>query len=168
MHAAANAFMSEVEPSKVGRREQQGGARVNLGAIFFFRPRQGAIVSPQAGFDMRDGHARRERSPRRAECAGRIALYDQQLGRLGKERGKRRFDLPHVRVRVLLAGAGEIDPRIAVEPVLGRIERVVLPGEDQARVQAARGQRGGDGCQLDRFRPGANDQPYVPAIQPSP
>jgi hypothetical protein len=44
----------------------------------------------------------------------------------------------------------------------------MLTGEDQCRFDAALGERGGDRLQFDGFGPGADDQPYVRTIQPSP
>jgi hypothetical protein len=73
-----------------------------------------------------------------------------------------------VLVRIGLARTTEISTRIGVEAVLARIEACVLAREDQARRNAARGQRVGEGRQFDRFRPGADDQPYVRGTQPSP
>jgi len=71
-------------------------------------------------------------------------------------------------VRVGSAWAIEADGVKPFEPVLGGIEGAMLPGEDQARSQAARCERVGDGCKLDRFGPGADDESYVCRTQPSP
>jgi hypothetical protein len=71
-------------------------------------------------------------------------------------------------VGIALTGAIEPHLLVAAEPELGRIQGRVLPGEDQRGLQAARGERLGDGCKLDGFGPGADDQPYVGDKQPSP
>jgi hypothetical protein len=52
--------------------------------------------------------------------------------------------------------------------MVGRIKRGMLPGEDPRGREAALGERVGDGGEFDRFRPGADDQPYVRGLQPSP
>ncbi|MEJ7777780.1 MAG: hypothetical protein WKF52_10465 [Sphingomicrobium sp.] len=56
-----------------------------------------------------------------------------------------------------VAAAGTIEPyrRIAVEPEVGRIERL-LPGQDQRRRNCARAQLIGNGGELDGFGAGAD------------
>jgi hypothetical protein len=71
-------------------------------------------------------------------------------------------------VRVLPAGTVQQPAREAFEPELGRIERGVLSGEDERRHQPMRKQRAGDGPQLDRFRPGPDDQPDIGGTQSPP
>jgi hypothetical protein len=71
-------------------------------------------------------------------------------------------------MRVLFAGAMQAFGREAFEPMVLRIEPGVLPGQDERRRQPALGERGRDGRQLDRFRPGPDDQPDVGGIQSSP
>jgi hypothetical protein len=44
----------------------------------------------------------------------------------------------------------------------------MLPGQDQAGHQPAPGKRVCDGRKFDRFGPGADDQPDIRGIQPSP
>ena len=44
----------------------------------------------------------------------------------------------------------------------------MLAGENQARLEPARGQRVRDRGKLDRFGAGADDQPYVGETQSSP
>jgi hypothetical protein len=73
-----------------------------------------------------------------------------------------------MRVRVLLAGAVEPDRGIGVQPIVRGIERFMLPGEDQRRFEPALGERVSERGQLDGFRPGPDDQPYVREWQPSP
>jgi hypothetical protein len=48
-----------------------------------------------------------------------------------------------------------------------RIEPAMLAGENERGAEPTRGERLRDGRQLDRFRSGSNDQPYVRS-QPSP
>jgi len=71
-------------------------------------------------------------------------------------------------VGVFLAGAVESDAGQGVEPELGGIERGMLAGQDYGGREAPRGQCAGDWRQLDRFRPGADDQPNIGETQPSP
>jgi len=73
-----------------------------------------------------------------------------------------------VAVGVPLAGTFQPLGRIAVEPEVGRIERRMLSSKDQPRRPPALGEGMRERRQLDCFRPGANDQPDVDAIQPSP
>ena len=71
-------------------------------------------------------------------------------------------------VRVLFARTAEEDRRIGFEPEFGGIECGVLAREDEARRQAALRERARNRLQLDRFRPGADDQPYIGETQSSP
>jgi hypothetical protein len=61
-----------------------------------------------------------------------------------------------------------MDRRISVQPMFRGIKRRMLAGEDQARLKTARPERVGDGGKLDRFGPGADDQPYIYRTQLSP
>jgi len=71
-------------------------------------------------------------------------------------------------VRVLFAGAAEPVRRKPAESEIPGIEARMLPGEDERRRQPALDERGRDGRQLDRFRPGPNDQPDIGRTQSSP
>jgi hypothetical protein len=73
-----------------------------------------------------------------------------------------------MRIRVGFAGAVEPDRAKLAEPVLIRIERRMLAGEDQARLEATHSQGVSDRCKLDRFGSGADDEPNVCGMQPSP
>ncbi len=165
---ARHALAGEVEGGEIGRREQQVGARVDLGAILLLRPGQGAVAGAEPGFDVGERDRGCQRAARAAERARRIALDDQQVGRLREQRSKRGFDFAHVRVGILLAGTAELERGINVQAMVARIERSMLPGEDERGRQPALGERAGDGGEFDRFRPGADDQPYVRGLQPSP
>jgi hypothetical protein len=70
-------------------------------------------------------------------------------------------------VGVPLAGTAELNRRKAVQSELERVKRL-LPGEDQRRANALGSKRPRKGRQLDRFRSGANDQPDIEYVQPSP
>jgi hypothetical protein len=71
-------------------------------------------------------------------------------------------------MRILLTGAIEPMPRKVPEAVVVGAQLSVLPRDNQRRLDPARNERAGEGRQLDRFRPGPDDQPDVPETQPSP
>ncbi len=71
-------------------------------------------------------------------------------------------------VRIFVAGAAQPVDRKIAETELRRVQLRVLPGEDDRRLESDFGKRIRDGCELDRFGPGANDQPNLYAIQSSP
>jgi hypothetical protein len=71
-------------------------------------------------------------------------------------------------VRVFFAFAAEAHRRIRLKPEFGGIQTEVLICEHERRRESAIAERMGDGCHLDCFRPGADDQPYVRETQPSP
>jgi hypothetical protein len=77
-------------------------------------------------------------------------------------------DPGNVRVRVLLPGDrkpvhGQMPKAVFVE-----VEAGVLAGDEQRQRDPAFGEGAGDGSQLDRFRPGPDDQPDISEMQPSP
>ncbi|HXS24878.1 MAG TPA: hypothetical protein VN719_11645, partial [Gemmatimonadales bacterium] len=73
-----------------------------------------------------------------------------------------------VSVGVLLSRTAKPNSGEFMKSELPRIQLAVLAGEHKRGRDAVRQQRTGDGLQLDGFRPGADDQPYVPRTQPSP
>ena len=166
--SAWNALAGKVEGGEVGRCEQQVGTGVDLGPIFLLRPGQGAVAGAEAGLDMGERNRGRERGAGTAERARRVALDDQQVGRGREQRSKRGFDPGDMRVGVLLAGAIEMQRGIYVQPMVARIEPSMLAGEDQRGRQPALGERMCEGGELDGFGPGADDQPDVRGLQPSP
>ena len=62
----------------------------------------------------------------------------------------------------------ELRCAILAQAIGTRVKREVLAGDDQARRKTVRGKRMRDWRKLDRFGPGADDQPYVCRMQPSP
>jgi hypothetical protein len=52
--------------------------------------------------------------------------------------------------------------------VFVEVEAGVLAGDEQRQRDPAFGEGAGDGSQLDRFRPGPDDQPDISEMQPSP
>src|SRR6185436_19965865 len=131
-------------------------------------PGQSAVAGAEPGFDMGERDRGCERGPRAAERARRIALDDQQVGWPREQRSKRRFDFADVRVGILFAGTVELERGINVQAMVAWIERSMLPGEDERGRQPAFGECSCDGGEFDCFRPGADDQPYVRGLQPSP
>jgi len=71
-----------------------------------------------------------------------------------------------MRMRVFLARAAQPDARIVAEAEFFGVELAMLPGKDQRRLERTRDERMRQRSQLDRFRPGPDDQPYV-GSQPS-
>ena len=78
-------WTAPVEPSrqKVRRiqpsgREQQIGQSIDGDAEVFLGPWISPVVTAQSRFDMRDGNACQCSAERAAECAGRVALHDDQ------------------------------------------------------------------------------------------
>jgi hypothetical protein len=73
-----------------------------------------------------------------------------------------------MRVGVLGPAAVEPGDRQRTEPMLGRVEVRMLPGEDQPRGEPLQPERIGNGSELDRLGPGPDDQPDIRRMQPSP
>jgi len=63
-----------------------------------------------------------------------------------------------------------MEPRrhIGAEAMIGGIKVGMLSGQDQSRPRIASRESSGDRGKLDRFGPGADDQPNVRGLQPSP
>jgi hypothetical protein len=117
---------------------------------------------------MGDRHSSGERGQRRAHRARRVALNHKEVGRsreTRQESGRHGLDMP---VRILLAGTFQRLRQIAAEPEVSGIEDRVLARKDQPRRQPALGESMGERRQLDGFRSGADDQPDIYSIQPSP
>jgi hypothetical protein len=62
----------------------------------------------------------------------------------------------------------EVDPIEGGQAEMLEVQRRVLAGGDKPGRNAAGGKGVGDGCKLDSFGPGANDQANTFAAQPSP
>ena len=164
---ARGVLRAKVRRGQRGWREQQVGPRVDCGPIFLLGPGQERVMGPEPRLDMGDRHLGGEGGERRAKRARRIALDDQEVGRRAKPLEKRGGDGADVAVRVLLARATEPLGRKAGETKLVRV-KAMLPGDDERGRKPALGERVRDGRQFDRFGPGADHQPDVGGIQPSP
>ena len=145
MDSAGDTLAEQIRRREMGRREQQVGEQVDLDSIFFLRPGQRRIVGAQPGFDVGERDHGRGGGARRAERARRIALDDQQIGTIGEERPQCRCNLFDMRVRVGFTRTIEGDRAIARESMLRRIERRVLAGENQRRLEPALAKSVGDG-----------------------
>jgi hypothetical protein len=157
----------KIRSRKQGRREQQVGAGVDRRTVFLLRPRHGRVMAAQAGFDVRDRDSGSERREGATESARRVSLDDEQIGRLAKLGQDCGRDASDVRMRVFRTGAAEPRRRKGAHVEIRGI-KLVLPGQDERRSHASRRQRPGDRCKLDRFGSGADDQPNVRGMQPSP
>jgi hypothetical protein len=71
-------------------------------------------------------------------------------------------------VRILLSRAIEPDARTVAKSEFAQLELRMLTGDDQRRLNPAPRQRLSDWRQLDGFRPGPDNQPYIRVAQPSP
>jgi hypothetical protein len=130
---ARDPLCAKVCRGKIRRREQQVGVSIDGGAIFLFRPGQHAVVRAEPGFDMPDRRGRGEGRKRGAECAGRVALDDHEIGGISEERGKGHRHRADMRVRVLLSSTAKIGPLKPIETKLGWIQSRVLTGENEGR-----------------------------------
>jgi hypothetical protein len=110
------------------------------------------------GLEARDGACERGRG---------VALDDDQIGGVGErvtESADQRGDMV---VRIGLARTVQLLTIIGIQAKVGRRE-IVLPGEDDGRIETAGSQRTGNRLQLDGFGPGADDQTNIGETQPSP
>jgi hypothetical protein len=69
---------------------------------------------------------------------------------------------------ILAADAAQVDAREAIEAEFGDLQRRVLAGEDDGRLDPVREQRPCDRPELNGFRSGPDDQPDVGKTQVSP
>jgi hypothetical protein len=122
----------------------------------------------KAGFNVGNGHARREGCEGTAERTRGVSLNDEQVRRIVEQRQHCSGHGADMRVRILPSGTAKFDPAEAMEIELARLERRVLSCEDQCRSQPLRPEGIRDGFELDGLRPGPDDQPYVRKTQLSP
>lgn len=113
----------------------------------------------QPRFDVRDRNAGGEGRERSAERARRIALDDEQVDALAKQRRDALGDALRVNVGIGLAGAIEPLRGEAVQTEFRGVEAWMLAGQDQPRPKSARDERVSDRGKLDRFGPGSDDKP---------
>jgi hypothetical protein len=162
------ALYTQVRGGSFGGREQQVCPSVDRGAIFLLRPGEARIVCSQACFDMRDRNVGEGASERCAKRARGVALHYEEVRCRAQQQKHCSGDHAHMPVRVFVSPTPEAHRGIRLKPEFAGIESEVLAGEHERRRQAAIAQRMGDRRQLDGFRPGPDDQPYVGETQPSP
>ena len=105
----------------------------------------------------------------RAERARRVALDEQQVGRVEIEvRAELARDGEGVGERVLLPRAMKLDRRQAGEAMVGGAQPGMLAGEDVARGLARRRQGMSEWRKLDRFGTSADDERNKITAQRSP
>jgi hypothetical protein len=104
----------------------------------------------------------------RSKRARSIALDDEQGWAAVKQRRERRGDPGNVRVRVLFPRKLEPPRREMPKAVFVEVKAGVLAGNEQRRRDPAFGESAGDRSQLDRFRPGPDDQTDISEVQLSP
>ena len=126
---AAHAFPPEVRCSQLGRREQQVSNGIDCDAEVLFGPGISAIVTAQAGLDMRHRQACHRSSQSSAKSAGRIALDDDELRSLDgwTKAARNRRNMP---MRVRLRRAPELGQRESVQIEAFGFEVRMLPGQD--------------------------------------
>ena len=152
----------------MGRREQQFGPGVDRCSIFFFRPGQQWIVRPKTGLDVRNGNCSDKCGKSRPERARGIALNDEKVWWISQQGQHRSGNGPHVRMRIRLASAVQLHATEFYQSEILWIEVRVLTRKDQCRPEPPLCERSRNRRQFDRFRPGADHQPYVGKVQPSP
>jgi hypothetical protein len=105
---------------------------------------------------------------RRTEGARRISLDDEEVRRVAQQRQQRGGHVADMRLRVGPARPAKLHLKECCEAEICEIQVRVLARDDEHGGKATRCERMRDGRQLDRFRPGADHQPYIGTVQPSP
>ena len=109
------------------------------------------------------------RRARRTERARRVALDEQQVGRVEIEvRAELARDGEGVGERILEPRAMKLDRRQAGEAMVGGAQTGMLTGEDEARDHSRRRQGMGEWCKLDRFGTSTDDERNKITAQRSP
>lgn len=169
MDGAGATLTAEVRGADRGRREQQVGKRVDFDSKNFLRPRLRRVMGAQPGFDMAKRQSERDRCPRPAERARRIALDQHQIGPARSPRPGQR--LRHA--LDMLEGVGQ--PRFpqwcradGAKTMFGKNQAGVLASEhdDGPRTGTVEGMN--HWSKLDRFGTSPDDDGNVWLEQPSP
>jgi hypothetical protein len=117
---------------------------------------------------MRDRHIREKTRERPPEGARSIPLHYEKFGWTAQRWKQGGDDLADVRMRVGFTRAAQVLRPKFLQPEIRRIESRMLARKDERRRKPPRGERVGDGCKLDGFGPGADDQTNISGTQPSP
>ena len=95
-------------------------------------------------------------------------MNDEQVGRSRETLNKSVLNRAGMAVRVFPAWATQSLHRISAKAEVVQFKRRMLARKHERRRKPALGERVRDRCHLDRFRPGADDQPDVGRTQYSP
>lgn len=162
-------FGAEIGRREFGRGEQKPSPAVDRDTIALLRPGHGWVVAAQPSFDVGHWNPCRKADQRSGDCAGRIALDDEQVRGLaandGQQNARDRFDMC---VRIFEPAAVQPSERKLLHVEFGRVECFVLASEYEPRRRAPPRESVGDRGKLDRFGAGSDDQPYICGMQPSP
>ena len=168
VYLSEDLFGAKVRGGQAGRREQQFGPGVDRSSIFFFRPRQQRIVRPKTSLAMRNGNCSDKSGKGRPKRARGIALNDEKIWWISQQGQHRSGNGAHVRVRIRVASAVQLQATEIYQSEILWIEVRVLTRKDQRRPEPPLCERSRNRRQFDGFRPGADHQPYVGKVQPSP
>jgi hypothetical protein len=116
---------------------------------------------------MRDSDILPKAGARRSKSARCVALNDDKVGPAGEQRCHLRRNRVNVRARIRLPRTFKRKALVAVQTMRAQVQ-LVLARENQARKISVLGQRMCKRREFDGFRSGADDQPYVGRMQPSP
>jgi hypothetical protein len=167
MNHTADAFAAQVGGAQLGRSEKEVGSGIDRYAELFLRPRTGRIVRSQTGLDMSKRDCLLSSRKRSAESARRVALNDDEIAPVKRGTGVANDGADEL-VRIAAAKAGQPHAIIRDETVVGRVERRMLPRQNEAHIGATRGNRRCDWGKLDGFRASADDQRNSTSAQLSP
>lgn len=162
-------FGAKIGGGGCGRREQHVGESVDFAAEFLLGPWRGGVEAAQTGLDMGEWQGVAARGAGPAERARRIALDDDEAGRVATPVAiERAGDVVDMVERIAATGATEGSGREAAKTVIGEVEPWVLAGQHQPHLDPPRVERCRDGRELDGFRPGPNDETDTIGAQLSP
>lgn len=119
-------------------------------------------MASKACLDVGDGNPAEVCGQSTAERASGIALDDDETGALGAQHsGQQLADISDVKMRIVVTAAMQAEGRIFLQAMFRRIQRRMLPGEIESRHDPEGGESCRDGCNLDGFWPGTDDNAYA-------
>lgn len=125
-------------------------------------------MGPETRLDMGDRNSRGEAGKRRSQGTRRVALHDEKVGTIREHGQQRRRDRADMAMGVLLPWTMQMFGSEAGQTEVGRVQARMLSGEDQIGQDPTLSERVGKRRELDCFRPGADHEPDIYAIQSSP
>lgn len=165
---AGDLFLPQVLGRRRRRCEQQARLRIDGGAIFLLGPGEERVVSPEPRLYMGDRNSRGEAGKRGPQRARRVALHHEKVGTIREQGQQRRRDRADMAMGVLLPWTLQMLGSEAGQTEVGRIQAWMLSGEDQIGQDPMLSERVGKRRELDCFRPCADHEPDIYAIQSSP